>query len=185
MLAPTGNGISATGLSIGGGNTGYIDTPIVSITGGGGVGATAVADIDYSTGVVTGITITNPGNGYTSAPTFTLIGGGGAATVGGTATLQTFSSGGLTKNGAGILDLTGANTYTGATVVNGGAKANARASGVPGPARNSRSQSNGPRATAARRSPSTAASSRSHPGFARPTPCSRSGCAVLRAGNTP
>jgi fibronectin-binding autotransporter adhesin len=122
LLAPTGNGVTATGLTIGGANSGYIDTPIVSITGGGGgTGATAVANIDYATGVVTGITITNPGNGYTSAPTFALIGGGGAATVGGSATLvANNTTGGLTKNGPGILDLAAANTYTGPTVVNAG-----------------------------------------------------------------
>lgn len=121
LIVPTGSGVLATGLTIGGTNSGYIDTPIVSITGGGGTGATAVAVLDYNTGAVTGITITNRGNGYTSAPTFSLIGGGGAATIGGAASLMANdTTGGLTKNGAGVLDLTGANTYTGATVVNGG-----------------------------------------------------------------
>ena len=61
---PTGNGVSAAGLTVSGG--GYASTPVVQITGGGGVGATANATID-SNGNLTGVTITNPGVNYTSA----------------------------------------------------------------------------------------------------------------------
>lgn len=52
------------------GGSGYTSAPTVTITGGGGTGATAVASI--SKGVVTGITITNPGTGYTTAPAIAL-----------------------------------------------------------------------------------------------------------------
>jgi hypothetical protein len=45
--------------------------PTVTISGGGGNGATATASVS-STGLVTGILITNPGTGYTSAPTVTI-----------------------------------------------------------------------------------------------------------------
>ena len=45
--------------------------PTVTITGGGGNGATATASVS-STGLVTGILITSPGSGYTSAPTVTI-----------------------------------------------------------------------------------------------------------------
>lgn len=50
---------------------GYTEAPIVTLSGGGGSGATAVATI-HSSGFVTGITITNGGSGYTSCPTIIL-----------------------------------------------------------------------------------------------------------------
>ncbi len=116
IQAPTGNGVSATGLSVSG--SGFVDTPAVQITGGGGTGATANAIID-SNGNLTGIVITNPGTDYTSAPTFTLVGGGVTNTghISGTATLAANVSGGLTKLGNGTLNLTANNTYTGPTKV--------------------------------------------------------------------
>jgi hypothetical protein len=47
--------------------SGYTQAPTVTITGGGGTGATAVANI--SNGSVQSITVTNAGSGYTSTPT--------------------------------------------------------------------------------------------------------------------
>jgi len=55
--------------------TGYTTAPTVAITGGGGSGATATAQI--ADGKITGFTITNAGTGYTSAPTVALTGGSG------------------------------------------------------------------------------------------------------------
>jgi hypothetical protein len=52
------------------GGSGYVTTPAVSIVGGGGSNATAVAQI--SGGVVTGITITDAGIGYTTRPTVAI-----------------------------------------------------------------------------------------------------------------
>jgi parallel beta-helix repeat protein len=57
------------------GGHGFNSAPTVTITGGGGTGATAVAII--TDGQVTGVTITNPGTGYTSPPAITFHGGGG------------------------------------------------------------------------------------------------------------
>jgi hypothetical protein len=54
----------------------YTSAPTVSITGGGGSGATAVAIIQG--GSVSSIQVTNGGSGYTSNPTVTITGGGGA-----------------------------------------------------------------------------------------------------------
>lgn len=52
------------------GGTGYTVAPAVTISGGGGSGATAQANI--SGGAVTGITVLTPGSGYSSAPTVTV-----------------------------------------------------------------------------------------------------------------
>jgi hypothetical protein len=49
---------------------GYTSTPTITIAGGGGLGARAVAV--QSAGLVTSITIENPGSGYTSTPTVTI-----------------------------------------------------------------------------------------------------------------
>ncbi len=57
------------------GGSGFTSAPLVSITGGGGTGATATASV--LNGMVTGVTITNPGSGYTSPPTISFSGGGG------------------------------------------------------------------------------------------------------------
>ena len=49
----------------------YTTAPTVTITGGGGTGATAVATIN-TTGQVSGITLTATGSNYTSTPTVTI-----------------------------------------------------------------------------------------------------------------
>jgi fibronectin-binding autotransporter adhesin len=119
LQAPLDQGITAISVATPGG--GYIGRPIVRITGGGGQGATAIAEWDEAAGTVTGITMTCTGSGYYEAPTVSLVGGGftNAATLG-VATLGSAPSGGLTKSGAGTLTLTGGSTYTGPTVINGG-----------------------------------------------------------------
>src|SRR5205823_3226049 len=75
LLAPTGNGVTLGTLGVTG--SGFIAPPIVDIIGGGGTGATAIATVDTTTGILTGIVMTNPGVGYTSGGTFNFTGGGG------------------------------------------------------------------------------------------------------------
>ena len=115
---PTGAGVA--GIAINAAGTGYIAPPHVNITGGGGSGATAIANINRETGALTGIEITSPGKGYTSTPTVTLVGGGGSGATLAAARTASNIAGGLTKAGAGILILSAANTYQGPTRVNGG-----------------------------------------------------------------
>ena len=124
ILAPTGQGVQAIALSNAG--SGYVGEPYVAIRGGGGDGATAVANmVDDGKGKgtfkVASVTITCPGMGYTSAPTVTFLKGGALAVAAtGSATLAANSSGGLTKLGAGTLTIRAANTYSGATTVSEG-----------------------------------------------------------------
>jgi autotransporter-associated beta strand protein len=127
LLAPTGNGITNIATS---GGTGYVAAPYVSITGGGGFGATAIANIDIN-GNLTGITMTNPGVGYTSTPTITFTGGNGAGVSVGAITLASNVSGGLTFKDTSVTTSTTTLTanlgpqnnlagYTGPTNINSG-----------------------------------------------------------------
>ena len=62
-----------TGIGVTSGGTGYAFPPVVTISGGGGTGATATAVLGTgaSAGVITSINFTG-GSGYTSAPTITI-----------------------------------------------------------------------------------------------------------------
>lgn len=66
---------SLAALVLGSAGSGYTTAPTVAITGGGGTGAAATAQI--ADGKVTGFAITSAGSGYTSAPTVALTGGSG------------------------------------------------------------------------------------------------------------
>ena len=106
---------------------GYTYVPQVTLTGGGGTGATAVATI--ANGAVSGITVTNPGTGYTSAPTVNIdsptalfLDNVPGLTLTGLIEANGTANVGFTKTGPGTLDLNGitTNTYTGNTLVNEG-----------------------------------------------------------------
>jgi hypothetical protein len=71
-LSSVGEVVSTTSLV---GGSGYTTAPVVTISGGGGFGATATASV--TAGAVTGISIDDNGQGYTSIPTITFTGGGG------------------------------------------------------------------------------------------------------------
>jgi autotransporter-associated beta strand protein len=120
LQAPTGYGVSS--ISLGSGGAGYLGPPLVSIIGGTGAGASAIAQVDSTSGAVTNILITNPGSGYVSGDvlTVTFIGGGGSGAVANTPVLALNNGGGLTKTGVGSLTLSGANTYTGTTAISAG-----------------------------------------------------------------
>ncbi len=80
------------GVTIVSAGTGYTSAPTVTLSGGGGTGATATATV--ANGRITGFTVTNGGSGYSSAPSVALTGGGGtlasarAVIDGGTVTSQ-------------------------------------------------------------------------------------------------
>jgi len=118
LRAPAGSGVVDIAVTPRGG---YIGPPMVTIFGGGGTGATAIAQFDSNSGFVSGILMTCPGFGYTSDPTVMLSGGGtNVQTAIGAITRAANASGGLTKLGNGTLTLSAANTYTGATTVAAG-----------------------------------------------------------------
>jgi hypothetical protein len=64
-------------IEITNGGSGYTSNPTVTISGGGGSGATALAYVG-STGAVTAVLLTNYGSGYTSTPSVSFSGGGGS-----------------------------------------------------------------------------------------------------------
>ncbi len=122
LRAPTGKGVSAIAApSALLKKTGFIGSPYVTISGGGGDGATAMAVYDSKTRRVTGVKVTSAGFGYTSAPTVTVTGGGFTNVFTCTATIaENDRTGGLVKRGAGTLALTATNTFGGAISVEAG-----------------------------------------------------------------
>jgi hypothetical protein len=74
------------GIKVTNGGTGYTVAPTVVITGGGGSGATATANI--SSGTVISIDVNTGGSAYTSAPTISFSGGSGSGTIA-TSTVET------------------------------------------------------------------------------------------------
>jgi len=129
LRAPTGVGVQT--IAVDNPGEGYLSAPMIKITGGSGVGATAIANmVDDGTGNGTfeigSITITNPGTGYVDTDVLTLTFADNSSLFTTQATLGTVAfnsgniSGGLTKIGAGTLTLSAVNTYSGGTVISNG-----------------------------------------------------------------
>jgi hypothetical protein len=76
----TANAVSY--ISINNGGSGYTAAPTVTITGGGGSGATAIAQVLTFTKGALVISVTNGGSGYNTPPAVTITGGGGANAAG-------------------------------------------------------------------------------------------------------
>jgi hypothetical protein len=68
-------GVASIAVTNPGGN--YTFPPLITILGGGGSGASAVATLNPDGTVNSNITITNPGSGYTSAPNIAFTPGSG------------------------------------------------------------------------------------------------------------
>jgi autotransporter-associated beta strand protein len=120
---PTASGIKR--IDVVGGGSGYIGTPLVTISGGSGFGATAVAVMNGDK--VDHFVITNPGSGYSpdDSLSVTLTGGGFTTAANlsigtGTTYFAANSGGALQKVGDGTLTLSGMNNYAGLTSVKGG-----------------------------------------------------------------
>ena len=140
LEAPAGYGVASVSLVSGG--LGYIGTPAVVISGGGGMGASATATVDLepgspTEGQVTGVTVTSPGTGYAAGDVVLVSFRGGGYTNNMAAT--TFpamlapndASGSLTKLGTGTLTFGGVNTYGGDTVISNGTLKLANAGAIP------------------------------------------------------
>lgn len=119
LVAPSGNGIASI-ASPASFNTewNYIGSPHVEITGDGS-GASAYAEFDSESGLVTGIKVTSPGCGYTTASAV-ISRCGWTNTVTITPTLAAFDAGGITKKGLGMLTLNATNSFSGPVTVSGG-----------------------------------------------------------------
>jgi hypothetical protein len=71
-----GDGVTAINVTSGG--SGYASNPAVTITGGGGSGATATAVVGA---VITGVTLSSGGSGYAAGTTVTIAAPGGSGTT--------------------------------------------------------------------------------------------------------
>jgi len=66
------SGNSVIGVNLISPGAGYTSAPTVTLSGGGGSGATAVANTATASGVITSVTLTNGGSGYTAQPNVTI-----------------------------------------------------------------------------------------------------------------
>ena len=98
---PTIAGGQVTSIPVTSGSSGYLSAPTVTITGGGGTGATATAVL--TNGVVTSITVTNGGANYRSVPTVTIASPGVQLEKRGSMTLSVSSDNSSTFGGSWLV----------------------------------------------------------------------------------
>jgi len=119
LRGPGGWGVAAVTLT--GGGSGYLAPPRVTLTGGSGSNATAVALIDHASGVVTGAMVTCRGEGYAADDVLTVnVTGGGGSGCTAVATLTKNKIGPLVKDGAPRLVVYGQPDFDGEYEVRGG-----------------------------------------------------------------
>ena len=116
MGSPSGKVVASIALPSEAANaTTYCGPAEVTISGTG-VGAAAVAEFDSKTRRITGITVVSPGTGYDDTTTATIESPDGSTAYTCAVTMaDAVTTGGLTKRGAQVLRLRGANTYGGPT----------------------------------------------------------------------
>lgn len=131
---PYGRGIKSIAIPASAVVTGYAIPPVVTISGGGGEGATAHVRLDPKTGTIEReIEVTSPGWGFIDIPTVSITAPDMKTTVACSVELTDGEQedGGLTKKGTGLMYVYAANTYTGETVVVEGTFYMQNASAVP------------------------------------------------------
>lgn len=69
------------GLNIKDGGNGFTGIPTITVTGGGGTGASFTPIVDIEAGKIIGVETVSKGFNYTSIPTVTITGGGGTGAV--------------------------------------------------------------------------------------------------------
>lgn len=69
------------GINIIDGGSGFTSIPTITVSGGGGVGASFTAVVDIQLGKIVGTDLVSRGAGYTSTPTVTVTGGNGTGAV--------------------------------------------------------------------------------------------------------
>ena len=134
FLRPEGRGIKSITIPAATAVTGYALPPVVTISGGGGEGATAHVRLDPKTGTIEReIEVTSPGWGFIDIPTVTITAPDMKTTVACSVELTDGEQedGGLTKKGTGLMYVYAANSYTGDTVVAEGTFYMQNASAVP------------------------------------------------------
>ena len=120
FLRPDGRGIKSITIPSTAAVTGYALPPVVTISGGGGEGATAHVLFDPRTGTIArDIEVTSPGWGFFAAPTVTITAPDMKTSVACDVELTEGEQedGGITKKGTGLMYVYAANSYTGDTVV--------------------------------------------------------------------
>ena len=84
-------------IDVSAGGRGYTTAPAVTLLGGGGQAASAVANMGIPTTGLSAVTLGSGGSGYVTAPTVTLVGGGATVVATATATVAGGVVTGITK----------------------------------------------------------------------------------------